>query len=526
MKKVKFFNFNLPLLRRGLGGGLLLLVVAVFTTCTKDEGGSGDLPAKAVITGAAANECPATTVVLTASAAGAQSYLWYRNTFVIADATASTYAAISSGTYYVVGVSAAGKGERSDDKEVNIQLNCPPSVPALSGETSNLCPALTVRLTATAENVESYIWYKDATVIPGATTDFYDVRENGVYAVAAKNSYGTSGKSVEKTVTFTACPPAPPVISGANYNVCPVTTVVLTATSDGADSYQWYLGDKKIDGATASTYEVTVTGAYYATATNALGTSEKTANAYIAYVELCAGNYEYADLLGTYNAAGTPCMWGGEDTPGAPTWTTTLSQPAGTATTEYMIKPFSGAWADTKENLLPVYLEVGYNEGGTTVGFAINTLRELGKETVTDKTTGLPKTYTAYFQAFFTRTITNAEGKSQREIHWFSDQFYRVFWDSATKTLDFSGVYNYEGTDYDVIVAIIASTDIENKKWEGSFSDGYKYCKFVQPGAPGTPAAAFTGERVSLPRVNSRKGESLPIVSVTTTFDPAKFSRK
>jgi hypothetical protein len=503
----------------------ILMVAAAFTACTKDNGGSGGVPEKAVVTGEAANECPVTSVVLTASAGGAQSYLWYRNTFAIAGATEATYAAISSGTYYAVGVNAAGKGEKSDDREVTIQLNCPPATPALTGETSNLCPALTVRLTASTEHVESYIWYKGATVIPGATAAFYDVRESGVYSVAAQNTYGASAKSVEKTVTISACPPAPPTISGSNLNVCPGATVVLTAASEGADAYQWYYYGVLIPGATASTYEATTTGAYYATAKNTLGESEKT-NAYMVYIDLCADNYTYADLLGTYNATGAPCMWGAPDTPGAPAWTCTITQPAGAGTGEYEIKPFSGArTGETDDGLLSIYLKVGQSEDGSKVGFGVDTERALGTETDTDKNTGLPVTYTAYFQAFFTRTISSSDG-NKREIHWFSDPVSQVFWDPATKTLDFSGVYNWEGDDYDIIVAIVAFTDIADKKWQGSFSDGYKHCKFVQAGASGAPAGAFTGERVSLPRFNSRNGETLPITSVTTKFDPAKFSRK
>jgi hypothetical protein len=514
--KMKFFSFNLPLLGKGLVGGLLLIVAAVFTTCTKDNGGSGSVPAKAVITGEAANECPVTTVVLTASTSGAQSYLWYRNTFVIADATEATYAATSSGTYYAVGVNAAGKGEKSDNKEVTIQLNCPPAAPVLTGETSNLCPELTVRLTAAGERVESYIWYKGATVIPDVTTAFYDVRESGVYSVAAQNTYGTSAKSVGKTVTISACPPTPPTISGSDANVCPGTTVMLTATSDGADSYQWYRYDVLIPGATASTYLVTTAGGYYATAKNALGESEKTANAFVVYIDLCTAKFNYANLLGTYNATGTPNLLSPPSKLSA--WTCTLTQPAA-GTTSYVVTPFADF--NTGGSLLPIYLEVGHANNGSTVGFAVDTRRALGTETVTDKDTGLPKTYTAYFQAFFTHTADD-----KRHIHWFDSQYYQAFWDPATKTLDFSGVYNWEGTDYDIIVAIIAFTDIDAKKWEGAFSDGYKRCKFVQTGAPGAPAGAFTGERVSLPRFNSRNGETLPITTVTTKFDPAKFSRK
>ena len=168
----------------------------------------------------------------------------------------------------------------------------------------------------------------------------------------------------------------------------------------------------------------------------------------------------------------------------------------------------------------PVYLQVGYNEDSTMVAFVVDTRRELGTEAVTDKETGLPKTYTAYFEAFFI-----GESGDKKYIFWFTSQYFQVFWDAGTKTLDFSGVYTHEGVDYDIIVAVLARTDIEDKRWEGSFTDGYINCKFVQDGASGAPGL-FTGKRVALPKFNGPTGGTSSLESVTIDFDPAKFSRR
>jgi hypothetical protein len=496
----------------------IVVAAVVFAACNKDDNNaSGTVPAKAVVTGEARNECPATSVLLTASADGAQSYLWYRNALVIANATASTYAAISSGTYYAVGVNAAGQGEKSEDKEVNVYLNCPPSVPTLTGLTGNQCPAMTVRLTATAGNVESYVWYKGTDEISGVTGAFYDVTESGSYSVAARNTYGTSERSAERTVTITQCPPAAPVISGDNLNVCPATTVLLTATAAGAESYQWYRYAEAIPGATASTYLVTTTGGYYVTATNGAGASEKNANAHVVYIDLCAANYTYADLLGAYHAGGTPSLFS-EAERGPSLWASTITQPDDQGTYTYVITPFADFRTGDESPLLPVYLEVGQSTDNSAIAFAVDAYRALGTETVTDGGTGMPKTYTAYFDAFFT---------GGGYIYWFNTQYYQAFWDAETKTLDFSGVYTHEGVDYDIMVAVLARTTdpATEKKWEGAFTDGYKNCKFVQQGASGAPGA-FTGERVALPKINGRTTATPSLTPVTINFDPAKFSRK
>jgi hypothetical protein len=506
-------------LKHYLQAAAILAAAALSVTCNEDSNTS--VPAQAVITGAAENECPAKFVLLTAAADGAQSYLWYRDAFLIDGATASTYAAESDGTYYAVGVNANGKGRKSAGKEVAVNTGCAPTTPELTGRATNLCPALTVRLEASAVAAETYIWYKDGAVIPGATAEFYEAAEDGVYAVVAGNTHGISAKSEEKTVAIVACPPAAPMVYGSSYfNDCPETSVVLTAYSAGADSYQWYRSDKStlvpISGATASTYEVTVKGAYYATATNHIGTSEPSANACTVLIDICSGSgFSYSDLLGNYTATGTPCMW---LEPGPASWTTTISDHE--TDVEYEIKPFAGACTDTKDDLLPVYLEMAQSTDGSTIGFGISNVRPLGSEMEDGKV------YTAYFDAFITRT----EGTT-RYITWFAfdNNHYQVFWDPAGRTLDLSGVYSDDsGVDYEIIVAIVARTadpsDPETKKWEGSFSDGYRHCKLVKNGASGAPAA-FTGERVPLPRFNApASGETWK--SVTIPFDPAKFSRK
>jgi hypothetical protein len=194
----------------------------------------------------------------------------------------------------------------------------------------------------------------------------------------------------------------------------------------------------------------------------------------------------------------------------------------------YVVSQFADFQIENE--LKPFYIQVGYEENenainrnpdSVAVGFAVDTRNPLGQEANWNATIGASQTYTAYFQAFFTHT----EGTT-RYIHWFDSQYYQAFWDAATGTLDFSGVYTWDGVDYDIIVAIVAFADIDNKKWDGAFSDGYKQCKLKKnpAGAPAAPAA-FTGERVPLPRLNApANGETWK--SVITHFDPAKFSRK
>lgn len=68
-------------------------------------------------------------------------------------------------------------------------------------------------------------------------------------------------------------PPTPTIAAGGNTTFCQGGSVVLTATSTGATSYQWYLNGTAISGATTASYTASAAGMYTVTATNAGGTS-------------------------------------------------------------------------------------------------------------------------------------------------------------------------------------------------------------------------------------------------------------
>jgi hypothetical protein len=95
----------------------LIASAALFVACSRDK---DDVPAKASVSGAAANTCPANTVVLTARAADATSFRWYNGSEKINGATDNTYEVSVTGTYYAVGVNDLGEGAKSEAKAVAI----------------------------------------------------------------------------------------------------------------------------------------------------------------------------------------------------------------------------------------------------------------------------------------------------------------------------------------------------------------------------------------------------------------------
>ena len=68
-------------------------------------------------------------------------------------------------------------------------------------------------------------------------------------------------------------PPTPTVTAGGPTTFCQGGSVVLSANSTGATSYQWYLNGTAISGSITQTYTANAAGSYTVTATNAGGTS-------------------------------------------------------------------------------------------------------------------------------------------------------------------------------------------------------------------------------------------------------------
>jgi len=491
---------------------IVFAAVISMAGCEKNKSTESGAPAAPTITGETANVCPVAAVALTATAQGATSYAWYRNAYKIDGASAATYAATSSATYYAAGINQAGEGEKSAGHAVTVTLNCPPGTPAISGAAVNACPDAKVTLTANAANAESYEWYKGAAKINGATAQLYEATEAATYYAIAINSSGRSEKSEGHTITIIPCPPGAPAITGATNNTCPGKTVVLTANAAAATSYQWYLYNQPIAGATNTTYTVTTTGAYYASGVNTLGEGAKNANAYMVFIDVCFDGFNYTDLLGNYTAGGTPgyyCCIANPVEPGPSSWTAAIT--AATVTDPqfqyaYSIAPFADFWLAGAQP--PFYVSAYHNTTSGMVAFLVNQKLPLGffEHNGAD--------YTAYFELTFRYNDT--------QYVFFSDDYIQTFWDVNTNTLDFSGVYTYQGKDYELLAGIMGRRN-DDRQWGGSMSELYKNCRYVKNGAAG--AGALTGEKVpGIPRLGQHTAAAPEAIYID--FDPTKFKRK
>lgn len=116
----------------------------------------------------------------------------------------------------------------------------------------------------------SYRWWRDGVAIPGATAARYvpAAADQGkritVTVTAAKSGYTSLARSSGPTAAVTAAPAAlpftaapVPTITGTATIGSPLTAVPGTWSPSPRFAYQWFVGDKPIFGATASTYTPT-----------------------------------------------------------------------------------------------------------------------------------------------------------------------------------------------------------------------------------------------------------------------------
>jgi hypothetical protein len=195
------------------------------------------------------------TAICTGSSATLQSSAtsgnqWFKNGTLIAGAVNQQYTATEAGTY-TVKVS-NGNCTSAASTGVTITVNTTPTAPTLTAAGSTgICSGDSVKLQSSVATGNQ--WYKNGTAITGATGPDYFAKEAASFSVRTTQNGCTSASSNAYDVTVYPAPTKPGITSNGT---------AMTATGTGYTSYQWYLNNNIINGATQSQYATTQNGVY------------------------------------------------------------------------------------------------------------------------------------------------------------------------------------------------------------------------------------------------------------------------
>lgn len=207
--------------------------------------------------------CTGSSVVLSASANNpAYAYQWYKDTVLIPGATAVTYTANAVGNYYVRVTGGTCTTQSPvfalQEASISLSVNVTATDVILPGQTK------TISVTTNAA-VPTYVWYRNGSVIPGATSASYTATQDGTYKVEVMQ---TSGCAATAESTFVLNYPSAfslTIAADAAYVACSstiatVSLATFTATTPSGNvnvatmgyAYQWYRNNVAVTGATSA----------------------------------------------------------------------------------------------------------------------------------------------------------------------------------------------------------------------------------------------------------------------------------
>lgn len=202
--------------------------------------------------------CVDGSVKLTASTSEKNllTYQWFRENQALVGANTTTYDAIETGIYTLKITDIDGCANVSGS--ITVISNTPPKVD-LRTSNSGFCKGKTVTLTATPGRTFIYQWLKDGQPISGVVNTA-TVAQPGVYSVKVTAPNGCTTESIPITIMQYEDPTVTIVTSGNQ--LCPGSSLKLTATGKKLKNFQWILDGQIGLGDTNKVFTATKAGNY------------------------------------------------------------------------------------------------------------------------------------------------------------------------------------------------------------------------------------------------------------------------
>jgi hypothetical protein len=230
------------------------------------------------------------TFTVTATGTSPITFQWLKNGTAIGAATASSYTtpatvAVDSGATFTVQVTNSAGTVLSSAATLTINVAAPTITSQPQNQSVLVGATAAFSVTAAGTAPLTYQWSKNNTIISGATAASYTTPatlitdNNETFTVKVTNAAGISATSNAATLTVTAAPVAPNIITPpASQSVTVGTTATFSVTAGGTAplTYQWSKNGAAIIGATGAGYTIPATaladsGAYTVTVSNGAG---------------------------------------------------------------------------------------------------------------------------------------------------------------------------------------------------------------------------------------------------------------
>ena len=210
-------------------------------------------PANGIYPSTSPEWCGSGSVELNARISPDYNYQWYKNNSPVVSATSDQLLATSSGDYFVSIEYFPGCFDSSN--VVSVNSNSISGAIVITGE-QELCHGDSVELQLEPA-ASTYQWYRNDTLIPGATSQSYIAYDGGNYSVIFSNASGCTGSS---SVPIYSISLINSPINAVGTNFCLGDSVRLTVSTYSGN--QWYFNGTAIQGATSSALYASQNGNY------------------------------------------------------------------------------------------------------------------------------------------------------------------------------------------------------------------------------------------------------------------------
>ncbi|MBK9479166.1 MAG: T9SS type A sorting domain-containing protein [Bacteroidetes bacterium] len=209
--------------------------------------------------------CIGDNLVLHANTGAGYTYQWFVNNQLISGALSDSLIVNASAVYKVMVTNSAGCSTESVGFAVTGFLK-PPAFISANGSLE-ICNGQSITLSANSSAGVIYQWYRNDTLVQGATSQFYSANKTGNYFVKELNINNCDSTSNILHVEVYAYPQAQIVLSGSPYT-CLSSTSSLSLSSTPDFTYVWLKNGNSTgitdtffvaSGTTSDTYSVLVT---------------------------------------------------------------------------------------------------------------------------------------------------------------------------------------------------------------------------------------------------------------------------